>query len=46
MSQPEKGSELEEKSSDSAATSDDYEMVKENSPFSEEGEQYKYFEFM
>ena len=38
MSQPEKGSELEEKSSDSAATSDDYEMVKENSPFSEEGE--------
>ena len=29
---------LEEKSSDSAATSEDYEIVKENSPFSDEGE--------
>ena len=38
MSQAEKCSELEEKSSDSAATSDDYEIVKENSPASEEGE--------
>ena len=38
MSEPEKCSELEEKSSDSAATSEDYEIVKESSPFSEEGE--------
>ena len=38
MSEPEKCSELEEKSSDSAATSDGYEIVKETSPFSEDGE--------
>ena len=40
MSEAEKRSEtdLEEKSSDSVATSEEYEIVKENSPFSDEGE--------